>query len=153
MTTPVLKLSLGESGAFVDESHGGPSILREVLKAIVDGTPPSITTDLLATLPGAGELGRFIADKAGEYEVSLQTLIEDAGSALTTSVEARLNGVVIAGTAVVTDNAEDDDTTKNGTASNLVLAVGDIVSIHATAVATDMTGLSTSLYLRPVRVE
>jgi hypothetical protein len=152
MTAPTLKKLLGEAGAGMDQSHGAPSVLREVLTAMAKaGTP------LNAAQVGAVSTGVKAAVVApfdgviGDIAARLGT----CGTAGSTTVVVNKNGTPLAtGVAVAHDVADGEaqlaDLSGDAAAE---FSAGDYIEVEVTAVATGAADLDVSLSLRSVKVE
>ena len=151
MSTAILKRSLGDAGAAIDESHGAPSILRQVLTALANLIPPFLSA-AQATV-ATGVQATACIDQAGDYDIVLRTDIGTTGTAGSTTVKAQQNGSDITNATTTTANTEADGTSKRGAATSVTLAAGDIITINVTAAPTGGANGTYSLYLKPVHIE
>lgn len=141
-----LKRSLGEAGAFIDDSHG-ENQLYKVLKALAEqGT---VYGAQLATITAVA-FGGFTVDQATKLH-SLMTRVAVCGTAGQTDVRVRVNGTLVGGTATTLNT--DADPTVVTVALDIELAAGDFVELVVTAAPTGGTGLTGSLRMSPVTVE
>lgn len=146
MSRATLKRSLGEGGAFIDDSNGQDN-LYAILAALASNGP---SLDVKEAAPTTGIKASKVVDVPTRIG-TLYTNIGTCGSALQTDVRVRVNGTLITGT-LTTDNAEADGTSK-GLAYDYELEAGDLVEIDFTAVATGAANVAASLKLQPVTVE
>lgn len=146
MSRATLKRSLGEGGAFIDDSHGEDN-LYAVLAALASNGP---SIDAKEATPTIGIKASKVVDAPTKIG-TLYTNIGTTGTALQTDVRVRVNGSLITGT-LTTDNAEADGTSK-GLAYDYELEAGDLVEIDFTAVATNAANVAASLKLQPVTVQ
>lgn len=146
MSRATLKRSLGEGGAFIDDSHGDTN-LYGVLQALCASSGEAIT--YTQAVPTTGVKNSILADSP----TTLSTLYIKAGTAGTagaSTVAVLVNGVSKGSLTI--DNAEADGTSK-GLAIDLAIEAGDEVAISVTAVATGVANLSATVRLKPVTVE
>lgn len=146
MSRAILKRSLGEAGAFIDDSNGDTN-LHAVLAALCASSGEALA--YTQATPTTGVKETILADSP----TTLSTLYVKAGTAGTagaSTVAVLVNGVS-KGTLTI-DNAEADGTAK-GLSLNLPIEAGDEVSISVTAVATGAANLSATARLKPVTVE
>jgi hypothetical protein len=149
MSTAILKRSLGDAGAAIDESHGAPNILRQVLQALAeDGVQHSVYQATIAT----ATLFSMIVDKATILR-NFRAAAATTGTANDTDVEVQVNGVAVAATQLTIDNTEANGTKKNSGDLTTALAAGDLVEIVVTAAPTGGAGLTASMRLGGVTVE
>jgi len=146
MSRATLKRSLGEGGAFIDDSHGEDN-LYAILAALASNGP---SLDVKEAVPTTGIKASKVVDAPSRIG-TLYTNIGTSGTAGQTDVRVRVNGTLITGT-LTTDTAEADGTAK-GLAYDQELEAGDLVEIDFTAVATDAANVAASLKLQPVKVE
>ena len=149
MTAPAqLKQYVGDAAAGLDNSHSprNGSRLYDVLKQLALGKP--LLSVMQATI-ATGVLAR-IPITAPDTLRELSVRVDVCGSAGATTVQARVNTIVV-GTLTV-DNAATDPTQVK-----LALAVdlkdGDIVDINVSAAPTGGTGLAVALRSSPVDIE
>lgn len=161
MGLTILKKYLGEAGAGIDYSHDpGPgtkkSKLYDVLAALCTGKPlinvtqATVATGVLARCPITGP------DTLRELVLRLDV----CGSAGQTSVQVRVNTVVIA--TLTIDNAAADPTqvklslpsTAGGTdTKGYDVKDGDIVDLNVSVAPTGGTGLTAVLRSSPIDIE
>lgn len=146
MSRATLKRSLGEGGAFIDDSHGD-SNLYAVLQAMAASSGETLSYN--QATPTTGVKASILADSP----TTLSTLYIKAGTAGTagaSTVAVLVNGVS-QGTLSI-DNAEADGTYK-GLALDIEIEAGDQVDLSVTAVATGAADLVATARLKPVTVE
>ena len=148
MTTAVLKKSLGEAGAFIDESSGRPSRLLEVLTAMVEGLAERLTG--AQSTPATAVLSSVLADKALDMDASIQLNMGTTGTSGAATAELKVAGAIVASATV--DNTDADGTTNSGTGTVSVKA-GDLVELEVTAIPGSGADLVATGRLRPVTVE
>jgi hypothetical protein len=146
MSRATLKRSLGEAGAFFDDSHGEDNLLAVLTSMANVGESLSVKE----ASPSTGIKASMVMDGASRIG-TLYTKIGTTGTALQTDVRVRVNGTLITGT-LSTLNTEADGTYK-GLAYNYNLAAGDLVEIDFTAVATGAANVAATLRMKPVTVE
>ncbi len=144
----VLKKSLGEAGAFIDESNGRPSRLLEVLTALVNGLAESLS--LSEVNPSTGVKEVLVVDQDTSYEATMRVKVGTTGSSSSTTVELQVNGSVLITLDI--DNTDPDGTIKFDTAL-IDLKQDDVVELEVTSVAGAAMNLSVGARLRPVIVE
>jgi len=147
MSRATLKRSLGEAGAFFDDSHGEDN-LYAVLAALASNGPSLDVKEAVAT---TGIKASKVIDSPTKIG-TLYTNIGTTGTALQTDVRVLLNGTPITGSTLTTDNTEADGTAK-GIALDQELEAGDLVEIEFFAVATNNANVAASLKFQPVTVE
>jgi hypothetical protein len=145
MSRATLKRSLGEAGAFFDDSNGADNLMK-VLQALASSG--EALTYFQAT-PTTGVKASVLADSP-TYLSTLYIKAGTAGTASATTVAVLINGVSKA--TLTIDNAEADGTAK-GVAVNLPLEAGDEVTLSVTAAATGVANLSATARLKPIAVE
>lgn len=146
MSRATLKRSLGEAGAFFDESNGQDNLLA-VLQALAASSGETIGYS--QATPTTGIKGALLCDSPTKLSnVYMKAVV--AGTAGTSTVAVLVNSVSVATLSV--GNAEADGTYK-GLAIELDLEAGDLVELEVTAVGTGATGLSATVRLKPVDVE
>jgi hypothetical protein len=149
MSTATLKKSLGEAGAFIDESNGSPSPLHAVLKALAESTPG---LDAHQPTVATGVIGATIIDK-DTILTGLRTALAVCGSVGDTTVIVRKNGVAVTGATLTTNNAEADGTKKATAALSVECVAGDLIELVVTVAPTGGTGLTARASFSPVTVE
>lgn len=146
MSRATLKRSLGEAGAFFDESNGEDNLLA-VLQAMAASSGETIGYS--QATPSTGIKGAILCDSPTKLaNVYMKATV--AGTSGSSTVAVLVNSVSKATLSV--GNAEADGTAK-GLAIGLDLEAGDLVELSVTAVATAATGLSATVRLKPVTVE
>ena len=146
MSRATLKRSLGEGGAFIDDSHGD-SNLYAVLQALAASSGEVLS--YFQASPTTGVKATILADSPTTL-ATVYAKAGTAGTAGTSTIDVLVNGVS-QGTLSI-DNAEADGTSK-GLAYNVELEAGDEVRLSVTAVATGAADLSATVRLKPVTVE
>lgn len=152
MTVPVLVKRLGEAGAGMDESHGAPSRLYDLMLALVTAGVPLVARQAGAITTGvkASMLVQFDG-VVGDFGVS----VGDCGSADATVVKVNKNGVAL-GTFHTIAHDGDDPTVATVDLSSLAAAAfvkGDLITIEVTALGTDAADLDATLALRPATIQ
>ena len=142
----ILKKSLGDAGAFVDDSSGKDN-LYDVLKALAQSGGQSLSAQQ-ATIATA-TIGGLVA--YGETQLqSLAIAVGTTGTAGSTTVQAHVNGVSQGELTVANTEA-------NGIAKTLVLAVdlvaGDLVELVVSAAPTGGADLTATARMSGVVVE
>ncbi len=146
--TAVLKKSLGEAGAFIDESNGRPSRLHESLEALAEGSM-DLTGDQGS--PSVATLATFVAGKAMRLQ-SLALNMGTAGTGGQTDVAVDVDGADVA-TATV-DNADADGSTALADLSTPVdVAAGAVVKLEVTAIPTGGANLVATAMFSGLQVE
>lgn len=149
MSQANLKKSLGEAGAFFDDSHG-ENRLYDVLKALAEsGETLNVTQAVIAT----AVLATLIVDRASKLG-NLWVNLEVTGTAGSTVLEVKVNGTIVG--AITVGNAVADDTSAGLALADLAgadLEAGDVVSLEVTTAPTAGTGLHATLRLKAVTVE
>lgn len=146
--TAVLKKSLGEAGAWIDESNGRPSRLYENLAALAEGSV-NLTGDQAS--PSVAALTSFVAAKAMRLQ-SLALNMGTAGSAGQTDVAVDVDGTDVA-TATV-DNADADGSTKLADLSIPVdIDAGSVVKLEVTVIPTGGANLTATAAFSALQVE
>lgn len=146
MSRATLKRSLGEAGAFFDDSHGEDNLLA-VLTALANAGESLSAKE---ASPSTGIKASMVMDRSSRI-ASLYSNIGTTGTAGQTDVRVRVNGSLITGT-LSTLNTEADGTYK-GLAYDYDLEAGDLVEIDFTAVATGAANVAATLRMKPVTVE
>jgi hypothetical protein len=146
MSRASLNRSLGEAGAFFDDSNGRDNLLR-ILQAMAASSGETIGYS--QATPTTGIKGALLCDSPTTL-ANVYMKVDVAGTVGATTVAVLVNGVSKATLSV--DNAETDGTAK-GLAIGLNLEAGDKVELSVTAVGTGATGLSATVRLKPVTVE
>lgn len=148
MSKTTLKESLGEAAAFIDDSHGEPRLLT-VLKALASGGNPldaeqaTVATDVIGT--------KVVSAPA--YLTGLRIRVGTTGTAGSTTVQARLNGVG-QGSGVTVANTDADGTSVAEVFDPPVeLVAGDLVEIEVTAAPTAGADLTASAQIQNVITE
>lgn len=152
MTAPTLKKSLGEAGAFIDESNGSPSHLREALAALAKAGMP--LTALQGTI-AAAVLKSWVATFDGVIG-DLSLVVGTTGSAGSTTVVVNKNGTALATAPAAVLNTDADGSTRSVDLSGDAEAgfvVGDVIDIEVTAAPTAGANLDVTVSLRPLVVE
>lgn len=147
MSRATLKRSLGEGGAFFDESNGAPSNLYAVLAALAASSGEALSYN--QATPTTGVKASSLADSPNTVG-TLYVKAGTAGTAGASTVAVLINGVSKGSLTI--DNAEADGTSK-GLAINLPIEAGDQVDLSVTAVATGVANLVATVRLKPVTVE
>jgi hypothetical protein len=149
MTAPVLKRSLGDGGAAIDESHGAPSTLRVALASIAKDAGPRLGASNSA--PAVATLDTLVATRPGVLQ-SFRMSMGTTGTAGSTTAELRKNGNAVASLTIA--NTETDGTQKESTiAPAEQVAAGDVLTIEVTAIPTAGAYLSADAVLQAVEVE
>lgn len=146
MSRATLKRSLGEAGAFIDDSHGENNLLA-VLQALAASSGEALT--YTQATPTTGVKAAILADSATTL-ANVYVKVGTTGTAGTTTVAVLVNGVSKATVDVA--NTEADGVSK-GVAIDFPVEAGDLVELSVTAVATDAADLSATARLKPVTVE
>lgn len=143
-----LKDSLGEGGAFIDDSHGDDNLI-DVLKALAEGGGD---LDAFQVTIAAATIASKVIDKPTTLH-SFWTHVAVCGTAGQTDVDLVVNGAVVA--QLVTDNAEADGTSKASSDADLPLelAAGDLVQLVVSAAPTAGTGLTASVRIGGVTLQ
>lgn len=139
MSIATLKKTLGEGGAFFDDSSGEDN-LYDVLKALAEGHSD---LDAYQAAAATAVIASKIIDKPTRLH-SFRLNVAVAGTAGQTDVDLVVNGDVIA--TLTVDNADADGTSVESEAAALPLdlAEGDLVQLEVSAAATDATGVTAS---------
>lgn len=146
--TAVLKRSLGEAGAFIDESSGRASRLYEALAALAEGSM-NLTGD--QTTPSVAALSQFVATKAMRLQ-SLALNMGTAGSSGQTDVAVDVDGSDVA--TVTVDNADADGSTNLADLSTPVdIAAGSVVKLEVTAIPGSGANLTATAMFSALQVE
>jgi hypothetical protein len=146
--TITLKRSLGEAGAFINDSENGADTLYDVLNALCTGLSQNVTAYQAVVATG------IIASMVVDQDCVLDTLackLAVCGTLGATTVQLRVNGT--AKCTVTIDNADADGTYEISAAAGFAVEAGDLVDINVSAAPTGGTGLSATGRLRPVTVE
>lgn len=144
--TATLKKSLGEAGAFFDESNARDSRLYDVLKDMaMDGAPLSVYQATIATAVLAGMVIRN-ACKLREFKVSVGT----TGTAGSSVVEVLVNGVSKGSLTVA--NTDADGIVKS-LDLDVALVEDDVVTIEVTTAPTAGAALTATAHMSGVTVE
>lgn len=146
MSRATLKRSLGEAGAFFDDSNGADNLMA-VLQALAASSGETIGYS--QATPTTGIKGAVLADSPTML-ANVYMKADVAGTAGTNTVAVLVNSVSIATLSI--GNAEADGTAK-GLAIDLAIEAGDLVELQVTAVGTGASGLSATVRLKPVAVE
>lgn len=140
--TATLKTSLGEAGAFVDDSHGDDN-LYDMMVALAEG--PNALTAHQATVAAAVLTG-MVAYKAFKLK-SFSVALAVCGTAGSTIVEINHNGTAVGSVTIAHDDAD-------GTVSHVDLdvdvAVGDTLEIEVDTAPTAGSGLNVTATLSPL---
>lgn len=147
MSRATLKRSLGEAGAFFDDSHGEDNLYAVLLALASNG--PSIDTKV-ASPAGTGVILSKLVDVPSKIG-TLYTYVGTTGSSGQTDIRVRVNGTLIAGT-ITFDNTEAGGL-KKALAYDYELEAGDLVEVDLTAIATAVADVAASLKFQPVTVE
>lgn len=143
-----MKASLGEAGAFFDESSGYDNLFK-ILQAIASAGGPPLSVKTVS--PTTGIKASLVCDvktRLGTLYVKVGT----TGSAGATTVQVLKNGVAL--TDVVTvDNAEADGVYKGIAFDDEQCDSGDLIEINFSAVATSAANVTATLRFAPVLVE
>lgn len=145
MNNTVLKKSMGEGGALLDESHGSAN-LYEVLAALALA---STVLTAYAASPSNGVLTSMVVPVATRLR-KLGVSVADTGSGSTTTVQIRKNGEVVGSISI--GSAADDGTTEL-LDLDVELEAGDVLDLNVSSAATESAGLTATAGLRPVEVE
>jgi len=144
--TATLKKSLGEAGAFFDESNARDSRLYDVLKEMAyDGSPLSAYQATIAVAVIAGLVVRH-ACKLRELKIAVGT----TGTADSTTVAVLVNGVSKGSLTIA--NTEADGTVKS-LDLDVALVENDVVTLSVTAAPTAGAALSATAHMAGVTVE
>lgn len=146
MSRATLKRSIGEAGAFFDDSHGEDNLLA-VLTALASSSGETIGYS--QATPATGVKGALLADSKSKLS-NIYVKVGTTGDANSTDFDVNVNGVQVGQLTV--DNTEADGTSK-GLALNVDLEPGDLVELEVTAVATNAADASATVRLKPVTVE
>ena len=153
MTAPVLKRSLGEAGAAIDESHGAPSRLYDVMKALLKAGVPLQAAQAGAI--SAGVKARTVAQFDGVIG-DIGVRVGVCGTAGSTTVVVNKNGTPLATAPAAIANTDPDPTSVSKDLSGDAAAAfvkGDVIDIEVTAAGTGATDLDATLHLRPASIE
>ncbi len=149
MSTATLKKSLGDAGAAIDESHGAPSILREVMTSLAeDGS----SLDAYQVTVATATLLSRIVEKATKLR-SFKAAMADTGSAGDTDVEVQINGVAVTATQLTIDNTDTDGQVFSSGVLDVDVPADALVEIIVTAAPTAGVGLTATARLSGVTVE
>lgn len=144
----VLKRSLGEAGAFIDESNGRPSRLYEVLAALAEG---SVSAKGFQAVIATAVLDQFIAPTAMRLQAFL-TNAGTTGSAGSTVVNVDVDGTDVA--TLTTLNTDADGITKTADLSTPVdIAAGSVVKLEVTTAPTAGADLTATAMFSGLQVE
>lgn len=146
MSRATLNRSMGEAGAFFDDSNGRDNLIK-VLQAMAASSGETIGYS--QATPSTGIKGALVCDSPTSL-ANVYMKADVAGTALDSTVAVLVNNVSVATLTIA--NTEADGTSK-GLAIGLDLEPGDKVELSVTAVATGATGLSATVRLKPVTVE
>lgn len=129
-----LKKLLGEAGAGLDESNGGYSTLREVLKTLVQESwfPYTVSQGTVAT----GTIGFFVAQTPLRL-TNFAMDVANQGESGTTTIQVQVDTNDVAELSVAND-------AQTGSASaelNVEIPAGSTVAIVVTAAADNAAGL------------
>ena len=147
MSTATLKKSLGEAGAFFDDSNGEDNLL-DVLTALCN-TGEVITFKDSASPPTTGYKASLVCDVASRIG-TLYINVGTTGTAGQTDVDVYVNGSSV---AQATIDHTDADGTSTGVSVDEDVDAGDLVEINVTAVATGAANVTGTLRMKPVTVE
>jgi hypothetical protein len=146
MTAPVLQNTLGDGGAGFDQSMGNPSTLYEVLKAIVPWTGKRVET--LVASPTVATIVTYKAITEGVIQ-SFRASVGTCGSAGTTTAQLKKGSTVIASLSFL--HSETDGTAKETKLTTPVqVAVGDVITVALSAVATDAANVAVDSVVQAV---
>lgn len=146
MSRATLKASLGEGGAFLDDSNGDDN-LHAVLAALAASSGETIGYSQAS--PTTGIKGSLLCDSPTKLS-NIYVKVGTTGSGLQTDFDVNVNGVQVAQLTV--SNTEADGVSK-GLSIDLDLEAGDLVELEVTAVATAVADASATVRLKPVTVE
>ncbi len=146
MSRATLKRSLGEAGAFLDDSNGQDNLI-DVLQAMAASSGETIGYS--QATPTTGIKGALLCDTPTQL-ANVYMKAGTCGTAGTNTVAVLVNTVSVATLSI--GNAEADGTYK-GLAIDLDLEAGDLVELQVTAVGTGVANLSATVRLKPVTVE
>jgi len=146
MSRATLKRSLGEAGAFFDDSHGADNLM-DVLQALAASSGE--TLPYAEATPVVGIKATLLADSPTTL-ANVYAKVGVTGTAGATTFAVLVNSVSKA--TLTIGNAELDGTSK-GLAINLPIEPGDLVQLSVTAVATGATNAVGTVRLKPVTVE
>src|SRR5690606_1674685 len=123
-----LKKLLGEAGAGLDESNGGYSTLREVLKTLVQESwfPYTVSQETVAT----GTIGFFVAQTPLRL-TNFAVDVADQGESDTTTIQVQVDTDDVAELSV----AYDAQTGRASAELNVEIPAGSTVAIVVTAAA------------------
>jgi hypothetical protein len=148
MSRAILKRGLGEGGAFSDTFGGYPGAsLYEVLKAALrTGQMLTVRQATIAT----GVITKMVATQPMVLR-DVGVHVEVAGSAGSTVVEIRKNGV--AQNTITVANTASDPSTQLVNNLALELAAGDVLDFNVATAPTGGTGLVVTANFAPVDIE
>lgn len=145
MSRATLKRSLGEGGAFIDDSHGEDNLL-DVLTAlanmgeVISAKEASPTTGIKASL---------VADSPSRIG-NIYAVVGTTGTAGQTDVSVLVDGVSVATLSIL--YSEDDGTAK-GSSVDYDVEAGALIEIQFSAVATGAADVAATLRMKPVTIE
>lgn len=145
MSRATLKKSLGEAGAFFDDSHGENRLL-DVLTAMANMGEPLSFKQAVATTGIKASLVADVKSRIGTLFVNVGT----TGDSGQTDVDVLVNGVSKG--QIIVANTEADGF-KEGLAVNVDVEAGDLIEIDFTAVAGNNANVAATVRLKPVTVE
>lgn len=156
MSQAILKQYMGEAGAGGAADHAPsatPSKLYDVLKELA--RPRPLVSAYVVGTVATGILAR-VPITAPDTLRELAVRLEVCGSAGATTIQARLNGVLITNGAITIDNTATDPTQVKvalGGVDGIDVKDGDIVDINCSAAPTGGSGLSATIRSGGVRIE
>ena len=147
MSRATLKKSLGEGGAFIDDSHGEDNLIA-ILTALANSGDSLSVKEAVATTGIKASMVMDVASRIGTLFVNVGT----TGTAGQTDVEVRVDGAIVADSKVSVLNT-DADGTALGVEVNEDVEVGALVEIDFTAVASNNANVTATLRVKPITVE
>lgn len=148
MTAPILKSSLGDGGAAMDESHGAPNRLLPVLQAMAKETGLRLR---IVSTPTVSVLDSTVLVRDGVLQF-WNVAIADTGSGNSTDLELQVNGTPVA-TVSVDNTYADDLVFVTELDPPVQVNEGDTVSVEATAIATGVGELTSDFVVQAVGIE
>jgi hypothetical protein len=148
MTAPVLKRSLGEAGAFFDDSHGEDRLLAILTALANQGQVLSTRQAGLASTGIKAATVVPVDSVLGLASLNMGT----AGTGGQTDLTVNIDGV--AQTPVTTVlNGDPDGETKTADMAQIAVPAGSVVDLELTAVAAVNADMTASVAIKPVSVE
>lgn len=145
MTAPTLKKYMGEGGAGLDDSTGQNN-LHDVLTAMAAA---SRNLDAYQATIAVATIGGCVAGADGVLD-NLRSLVGTCGTADSTTVQVRVNGISEGELTTAHDAA---DGTKKSLDLHTAISAGDLIELVVSAASTAGADLVASAHVSPVVVE